>query len=327
LKTISVRDAAQALSISPRAVLYRREKGQLKGLLIKNDHGVAEYRIYPNKEIVEGLRRMGSPLVSGNDAALEADIVDAVTTPSEISFDPCDDETVKEVGEAEQPPAGPGGRLGETRSAANNVADELWNNLISRYTEILGAKDQLIGEMRTELEEKDRQLRLLPDLERRAEEEQKSSELRALEVEALKKQIEAIAEEKHRLEQGKLRAEEAANEAQSKLQTTEALKEEIQGQLQALRSEQAEEERKVAEIKAVEVAALHEQIAALEEAKLMAIEQERRTAQETAKEIERINSEKAAADMAIRDQLTALTNQVQQLQQPWWKKWFTAGGE
>lgn len=245
MKTISVRDAAQALSISPRAVLYRREKGQLKGLLIKNDHGVAEYRIYPNKEIVEGLKRMGSPLVSGNDAVQETDIVDAVTTPSEISFDPCDDEIDKEVGEAELQPGPAGGKPGDTRSAANNVADELWNNLISRYTEILGAKDQLIGEMRIELEEKERRLKLLPDLQKQAEEERKATELKALEVEALNKQIAAL-----------------------------------------------DEQRRAAEAEA-----------------------------------ERVKAEKEVETIAIMEQLATLKNKLEKLEQPWWKKWFSAGGE
>jgi hypothetical protein len=70
--------------------------------------------------------------------------------------------------------------------------------------------------------------------------------------------------------------------------------------LPALRSEQAGQERKAADIKALEVEDLQEQIAALEKAKLMANEQARRTAKEAAKEIKRINSEKAAADRTIR---------------------------
>lgn len=99
------------------------------------------------------------------------------------------------------------------------MAEELWNSVISRFMEKLEEKDQLIGEMRTELKEKERQLLLLPDLEaqakkareeadkiaeaerrraeeesRRAETERKNAEVKALEVEALKKQIGLLQE-------------------------------------------------------------------------------------------------------------------------------------
>ena len=54
-KTISVKEAASALGITPRAVTYRLEKGQLKGTLNKNEFGVPEWRIFPNKEIMAGI--------------------------------------------------------------------------------------------------------------------------------------------------------------------------------------------------------------------------------------------------------------------------------
>ncbi|HLG37364.1 MAG TPA: hypothetical protein VI338_04460, partial [Nitrososphaera sp.] len=48
-------------------------------------------------------------------------------------------------------------------------------------------------------EDQNRQLRLLPDFQKQAEEERKAAELRALEVEALNKQIAAMEEEKQQL--------------------------------------------------------------------------------------------------------------------------------
>lgn len=194
MKTISVRDAAAALGITNRAVLYRREKGQLKGQLIKNDHGVPEYRIYPNKEIIEGLRKIGSPLIA-NETIQETDIVEA---EAQTVFAP--DEDIQDMGVVDAASGedalktSPGDWTSQTRATAGGVAEELWSNLINRFLEKLEEKDQFIGELRTELADKDRQLKLLPDLEKRAEEERKTAELQALEAEALRKQIAALQE-------------------------------------------------------------------------------------------------------------------------------------
>lgn len=61
MRTISVKEAAGALGITPRAVTYRLEKGQLKGTLTKNEFGVPEWRIYPNKQILQGMNEVQAP--------------------------------------------------------------------------------------------------------------------------------------------------------------------------------------------------------------------------------------------------------------------------
>lgn len=257
MKTISVKDAAAALGITNRAVLYRREKGQLKGQLIKNDHGVPEYRIYPNKEIIEGLRRMGSPLVA--NAFQEADIVEA---EAQTIFEPGDD--IQDIGIANSDSdASPrtGDWIEQSRATASGAAEELWSNLITRFLEKLEEKDQLIGEMRSEIADKDRQLKLLPDLEKRAEDERKAAELRALESEALKKQIAAIEAQK-----------EEALTAQQKV-------EELEKQMEHLRSAEAEK-------------------------------------------LEQLKAEKETQESAIQQQLAVVTQELQQLRKPWWKKMF-----
>lgn len=262
MKTISVKDAAAALGITNRAVLYRREKGQLKGQLIKNDHGVPEYRIYPNKEIIEGLRRMGSPLVA-SATFQEADIVEA---EAQTIFEPGDD--IQDIGIADSESDGTGSaRTGEwieqSRATAGGAAEELWSNLITRFLEKLEEKDQLIGEMRSEIADKDRQLKLLPDLEKRAEEERKAAELRALETEALKKQIAAIEAQK-----------EEALTAQQKV-------EELEKQMEQLRSAEAEK-------------------------------------------LEQLKAEKEAQESVIQQELAAVTEELQRMRKPWWKKMFGA---
>lgn len=246
MKTISVKDAAAALGITNRAVLYRREKGQLKGQLIKNDHGVPEYRIYPNKEIIEGLRKMGSPLVA-SATFQEADIVEA---EAQTIFEPSDDIQDIGIADSESDAAG-SARTGEwieqSRATAGGAAEELWSNLITRFLEKLEEKDQLIGEMRSEIADKDRQLKLLPDLEKRAEEERKAAELRALETEALKKQIAAIEAQK-----------EEALTAQQKV-------EELEKQMERLRSAEAEKLEQLKAEKEAQELAIQQQLAAVTE--------------------------------------------------------------
>ena len=260
MKTISVRDAAAALGITNRAVLYRREKGHLKGQLIKNDNGVPEYRIYPNKEIIEGLKRIGSPLIA-SEAIQEADIVEAEAQTVFAPGDDIQDMSVDQGGNDDEINGKPGDWTGPSRATAGGVAEELWSNLINRFLEKLEEKDQLIGEMRTELADKDRQLKLLPDLEKRAEDERKAAELRALEAAALQKQIEAMRAEK----------EEALN-AQQKVEVLER-------QMEQLRTEEAEK-------------------------------------------LEQLKAEKEAHETAIQKQLAAVTEELQQMRKPWWKKWF-----
>lgn len=231
----------------------------MKGQLIKNDNGVPEYRIYPNKEIIEGLKRIGSPLIA-SEAIQEADIVEAQTV-----FAPGDDiqdMSVDAESDEEGIKAKPGDWTDPARAAAGGVAEELWSNLINRFLEKLEEKDQLIGEMRTELSDKDRQLKLLPDLEKKAEEERKAAELRALESAALQKQIEAMQAEK-----------EEALKAQQKVQ-------ELEQQMEQLRAEEAEK-------------------------------------------LEHLKAEKEAHESAIQKQLAAVTEELQQMRKPWWKKIFT----
>jgi hypothetical protein len=71
--------------------------------------------------------------------------------------------------------------------------------IAQQFSEKLDEHKELITELRTELERKDRQLRLLPDFQKEAELERKSAELAVLESEALKKQIAAMSEEIERL--------------------------------------------------------------------------------------------------------------------------------
>ena len=335
MKTIPVKEVAEALGISPRGVLYRREKGHLKGVLVKNDRGVDEYRIYPTKEIIEGLRKLGSPLVASNEAMADFEVVDQSVVPEE---DKVLDSTYGEDDIVDATPATPRKELTEdNRNAANAVADQLWNGIIERFTEKLAAKDQLIGEMRADIADKDRRLLLLPDheaikrkaeeeankiadIERnkaeaerkaaeearlRAEQERKNAEAKELESEALKKQIAALQAKAAPELEKQLEAEKSAKERELKL---------LQSQL--------EDTRKAKE---QEVKALEDRLADIEEYKRVSEESQRKL-DELQKALEERNAaerEKASETTAIREELSVLASQLQKAQTPWWKKIFS----
>ncbi len=189
LRTISVKEAAIALGITPRAVTYRLDKGQLKGTLGKNDFGVPEWRVYPNKEILNGLNQAGSTAAGGGDINFEPSyVVDAESIDAETAQESESDETI-----GQRPSANDFHALVE--ACVRPLVDEVKAQALA-----LAEKDKII-------EEQGRQLRLLPDFQRQAEEqrrlaeeERKAAELRAVEVQALNKQVAAMEEEKQRLE-------------------------------------------------------------------------------------------------------------------------------
>ncbi|MBX9667953.1 MAG: hypothetical protein K2X93_10060 [Candidatus Obscuribacterales bacterium] len=210
MRTISVKEAALALGITPRAVSYRLEKGQLKGNLTKNEAtGVPEWRIYPNKEILSALRQATAEDSSVMDFE-PIDVIDAesiddtaggdTTQPSEARPVPADFQTIVE-------------------QCVRPLVEEVKAQALA-----LAEKDRII-------EDQSRQLRLLPDFQKRAEdeiaraeEERKAAQLRALEIEALNKQVTAMKEEKHLLE---AKADEAASLAED-LQSLKSKVEELQ---------------------------------------------------------------------------------------------------
>ena len=188
-KTISVKEAAAALGITPRAVTYRLEKGQLKGTLNKNEFGVPEWRIFPNKEIMAGINSQVENTTQAQGAG-------------PINFDPGDVIEAESV-EAEQEEAPT-----HTDSRFANEFQSIVEQCVRPLVEEVKAQALALAEKDRIIEEQKVQLRLLPDFQRRAEDERqqaekerKEAELKALEVEALSKQITAIEEQKRELEE------------------------------------------------------------------------------------------------------------------------------
>lgn len=212
LRTISVREAAAALAITPRAVTYRLEKGQLKGVMTKNEFGVPEWRIYPNKEISKGLGSIQSQDEPIQTNFAPDDVVDAV------SIDPAASE-VKHSADVRSFGA-------EIQAVVEQCVKPLVDEVKAQAL-ALAEKDRIIEEQR-------RQLRLLPDFQRQAESERKAAELKALEAEALKKQVDALEEER-------VLADERATTAVTEMVRLQAEKEEqgkaIRQELETLQGE------------------------------------------------------------------------------------------
>jgi len=267
MKTFSVKEVAEALDMTPRGVIQRLNRGQLKGNKKLNQFGVAEWQVYANREILMAMesKKYSSTNSPINDQSFAPDADDTIDAEDiEVSGDFASD--------------------GPTtwRDIEMQRLEVLAEKLVKPLAERLEAQAAELREKEKLLEEKERQLRLLPDLEKQAEEERKAAEIRALEIEALKKQIGAL--------------EEVKLESESKLA---ALEEERRATEQAQHKVQ-ELEKAMSELREID-------------------EANRRAAEE---ELERIKAEKEAEAQSVRDQLNSLTSKLEELQKPWWKKWF-----
>lgn len=183
-KTYSVREVAAALGITQRGVVQRLNRNQLKGTKKVNQYGTAEWQIYANKEIsnaIEALKNAGGDNLTQQSFAPEAD------GAYEDAIDAEGVDVEEAIGQADW--------IDLERKRLEMLAE----TLVKPLTEQLAFQAAALREKELELVEKDRQLRLLPDFQKKAEEEAKAAEkereaaeARALEVIALKKQITAL---------------------------------------------------------------------------------------------------------------------------------------
>lgn len=292
MRTISVKEAAAALGVTPRAVIYRIEKGDLKGVQTPNPYGVKEWRIYPTKEIAQKLR-LGTDSQQIEEMNFQPDPVDAI-----------DAET---VGVESLPEPDKGASIDLERERFRIMAEEMIRPLV-----------QTIREQERVIEDQGRQLKLLPDLQKRAEEERKAAELKELELVALNKQIAALQEE-----MSKVVSEPDADMLLEKATTEEALRK---------AKEELESERAS---KIVELAALKSQVNALEELRTAAeiaqskIEELERQAQElkqgeaekekVLEELRRMQEQKDAQIVIMQEQVAELSKKPKS---SWLKRFF-----
>jgi hypothetical protein len=102
--------------------------------------------------------------------------------------------------------------------------DEVLSKITEQFSRQLHAEKEVIFTLKKELEDKDRQLRLLPDFQKQAEDGRQAAELKELEALALRKQVEA-------LETARIEAEE---EVQRLKDEKESQAKDVQAQLLAL---------------------------------------------------------------------------------------------
>lgn len=294
MKTLSVKQVAEVLGVGTRAIIKRLDKKQLKGTRRVNKYGTEEWWIYPNNEIKAALEKAGRIDILGpQESYADADIVDL----DEELIAPDEDEPGENG--TEPSPHSPGAWTNEARGSTQEMAEGVWNNIIGRFLGELKERDQLIGEMRSELADKDRQIKLLPDFQKEAELRRLEAETQELKAIALTKQIQAMQD----LVQSKV----AEAERLAKLET------EIVPILERqLEEERIQKERGLAEA----------------QSKLSTLEADKREVEETKAKLEqsllfeiaRLKEDKDEQSKAVQDKFLALTEKLDKLDKPWWKK-------
>lgn len=293
MKTITVREAAHALNLTKRAVMYRLDGGKLKGIRVKTSHGLEEWRIYPNKEILEGLQRLAqsNPVNEPLRDPLTEEEIDA----EEVDFE---DESIVD----DQ-------RWQDTeRDRIKIIAEEFMKPLLERID------NQSRALMQKEQELLTLKVKLLPDLEKRAEEERKTAELKQMEIAALNKQIESLKEASSNTESTISHLEKAAQETDL-LRVRKTELESIVPELEdKLEKETSERRRLESELESV-VPELQEKLDQ-EAAERLRLENELKS---TVPELQEKLDKEAAERLKLETELKKLQEESQK---PWWKKFF-----
>lgn len=188
MRTLSVKEVADALGMTKRGVMYRLDGGKLKGTLVQNSHGQEEWRIYPNKEIMSALQaKAGKQEVHLNFSP--DDIVDSLVIEDGETVDDPEEHVEVEGGRSKD--FDKMLEMFREQFAPELVAEKLMRPLVEK----LEAQQELLFNQRQELADKDRQLKLLPDLQRQAEHRAQERDLLHVENQALKKQVDAMKEQ------------------------------------------------------------------------------------------------------------------------------------
>ena len=178
MRTLTVKETAKVLGVSVRTIQNRLASNELSGKRITNQYGTSEWRVWPNKEILEKLKDFPpDEFATGGDR------------PSE-EFQGGDSSAVLEAETVESD-----NYYEDTQAPIKSMIREM----SQQFAEQLSKEKQLNFQLQRELQEKDAQLKLLPDFQKEAEERRKEAEAKELEAIALAKQVEAmrvLAEEK-----------------------------------------------------------------------------------------------------------------------------------
>lgn len=176
---LSVKEAAAILRLDERSVRERLINGQLKGE--KKSVGLREkWFVYSGS--VEAARSKDSTLTGDavfTDVTIESEVVE------QQDFAP--DATVEEQSEPVQEETDENW-IELNRDRVKILAEEIVKPLMEKIEQ----QAEVIFEQKRTLVDQDRQLKLLPDLQKQAEQRAQEVELRHVENEALKKQIAAL---------------------------------------------------------------------------------------------------------------------------------------
>jgi hypothetical protein len=176
---LSVKEAAELLRLDERSVRERLINGQLKGE--KKQIGLRDKWFVYTGSIEAALSKQqgafaGDP-IAFSDVTVDAEPAEEIDSPEG------DTEPSNQSEDA--------GWLEANRDKVRALAEEIVKPLMEK----IETQAEVIFEQKHIIGDQERQLRLLPDLQKQAEQRAKDVELRHVENEALKKQIAALQEQ------------------------------------------------------------------------------------------------------------------------------------
>lgn len=288
-KTFTVKEVAAALGITPRGVVQRLNRNQLKGTRKTNQFGTPEWQVYATREISQ---------------AVEAMMANSSAKPQQ-SFAPDTEDNYEEPIDAENVDVNESYEQADWVDVERKRLEMLAETLVKPLTEQLTRQAAALREKELQLEDKDRQLRLLPDFQKQAEDRRQEAEAKELKAIALAKQIEALkilADEK---------AIDLARLNQLETETLPSLERQLEQERHQKESDLAEA---TAKLNALENA--------IQEAEVTKSKLE----ESLQCEIARLRDEKEEQAKVMESKFDTINQKLEQLQKPqasWWKKMFT----
>jgi DNA repair exonuclease SbcCD ATPase subunit len=314
---LSVKEAAEALRIDERSVRDRLTNGTLKGE--KKMVGLREKWFIYSGAVQSALAKQDDMNFIGNSVAVqesnEPQTIDATSVPfteTDDSFDTTYGD-LDEVAHTQAPATSTRGDWHpESKANLESLVETFMKPLVDKIAtqeRALMEQATVLADQEKAIEEQKRQLRLLPDLQKQAEERRKEAETKALEAIALTKQIDAmksLAEEK---------AADLARLTQLETETLPTLERQLE-------QERLQKEKDLAETSA--------KLMALEKAKQDADEAKSKLEESLQSEIARLRDEKEEQAKAIESKFDALNEKLEQLQKPknnWFKSLFLSSNQ
>ncbi len=228
---ISVKDAADALGVDPRTIREKLATGQLKGE--KRLQGLKEKWFVYRGEIESLLEQQRLRGFSMQDRVSTQGMPEFFTEDTAESID------IDEVDPDSE----------ETGVVPNSSQLEVVIRAITKqFSEELQKTQEVLLSVKKELDEKDRQLKLLPDLEKKWEEERIARNMATRQLERLQSEVVSLQEEtanKAELEQKLQESEGALEKLSLDLQDLQVSKEKLQAESERMVTELQRELKKL----------------------------------------------------------------------------------